>query len=202
MTTKSSAPVGRPCGFDREAALDTAMQLFWRHGYEGVSISDLTREIGVAPPSLYAAFGSKAELFRKVLELYLQRPASAALRAFTQDGPIRPAVELLLRNSVRAVTDPAYPPGCMIAAGLMQSGPDHIDLAETIAGLRKARCALIAARLQRAIDTGDLPPDTDPGAMARYLYAVTQGIAIQARDGAGPEELNAVVDMTMHNWPR
>jgi AcrR family transcriptional regulator len=201
MGKTSAVPLGRPCGFDRDAALDTAMQLFWRHGYEGVSISDLTREIGVAPPSLYAAFGSKAELFRKVLELYLQRPASTALRAFTQDGPIRPAVETMLRNSVRAVTDPNYPPGCMIAAGLMQSGPDHIDLAETIAGLRKARCAVIAARLQRAIDAGDLPTDTDPTALARYLYAVTQGIAVQARDGAAPDELNAIVDMTMRNWP-
>ncbi len=201
MEQKTAAPIGRPRGFDRGAALLTAMDLFWRHGYEGVSISDLTRAIGIAPPSLYAAFGSKAELYREVLVLYQQRPTGAAIRAFQQDGPIREMVATLLHNAVRAVTDPEYPAGCMITAGLLYCGSEHADLASTMAELRQNRCTAITDRLQRAIDVGELPAGSDAPTMARHLCAVMQGIAIQARDGATAGELQAVIDLTMRNWP-
>jgi AcrR family transcriptional regulator len=200
MKEKYPSPTGRPRGFNRDAALATAMRLFWRHGYEGVSIADLTQAIGIAPPSLYAAFGSKAELYREVLELYQRRPTGGATVTFQQDGPIAERVDALLRNAVRAVTDPDYPAGCMVTSGLLVCGPEHADLADAIADLRKARCAAITERLQRAIDAGELPAEPPAPARARYLCAVMQGIAIQARDGASAEDLHGIVDLAMREF--
>jgi AcrR family transcriptional regulator len=200
MEEKSAVMVGRPRGFDRDVALQTALELFWRHGYEGVSISDLTKAMGIAPPSLYGAFGSKAALYREALKLYQQRPTAVAIGAFQQDGPIRERVDALLRNTVRATTNPDHPAGCMITTGLLFCGSDIAELADTIAQLRAARCTAITARLQRAIDAGELPAGSGASGMARYLCAVMQGIAIQARDGASAEQLHAIVDVTMQNW--
>lgn len=178
------------------------MDLFWRHGYEGVSIADLTRAMGIAPPSLYAAFGSKAALFREVLDLYQRRPAAGAIQTFQQDGPIGQAVATLLRDTIKAVADPNFPTGCMITAGLLHCGAEHAELADAIAELRATRRRRIAARLQRAIDEGELPPDADATGIARYLSAVMQGISIQAHDGASVDELNAVADLALQNWAR
>jgi len=195
------ATIGRPRGFDREAALQTAMRLFWRHGYEGVSIADLTRAIGIAPPSLYAAFGSKAELYREVLALYQSRPTSQAMRSFQQDGPIRDRVAELLHATVVSATDPDTPGGCMVTAGLLYCAPEHAELAAATAELRQARCARITERLQRAIDAGELPAGADAATQARLLCAVLQGITIQARDGASAPQLHAVAAQAMRYWP-
>jgi AcrR family transcriptional regulator len=201
MEAKQTAVMGRPRCFDRAAALQTALVLFSRHGYEGVSIADLTRAMGIAPPSLYAAFGSKAALFREAVALYQQRPSGRAIQAFQQPGPIRERAETLLRHIAAAVTDPAYPPGCMVTAGLLYSGAEHADLAGAMTDLRTKRCTTIADRLQLAVDSGDLPAETDAPTMARYLVAVMQGMSIQARDGATARDLQALVDMTMRAWP-
>jgi AcrR family transcriptional regulator len=200
MKEKTAATIGRPRSFDRAAALQTALDLFWRHGYEGVSIADLTHAMGIAPPSLYGAFGSKAGLYREALALYQQRPTGSPIQVFQQDGPLREKVEALLRNSVRVATDPDHPPGCMITTGLLHCGSDTDALADIIAEIRATRCAAITARLERAITVGDLPAGSDAPGLARYLCAVMQGICIQARDGASAAELHALVDVTMENW--
>jgi hypothetical protein len=102
---------------------------------------------------------------------------------------------------VCAATDPRYPAGCMATAGMLNCGAEHEALADTMSGLRTSRCTAIASRLQKAVETGDLPPGTDALALARYLSAVIQGIAIQARDGATADELFTVVDVAMDRWP-
>jgi AcrR family transcriptional regulator len=201
MEAKQIAALGRPRCFDRDAALQTALMLFSRHGYEGVSIADLTRAMGIAPPSLYAAFGSKAELYRAAVALYQQRPSGRAIQAFQEPGPIRERVETMMRHIAVAVTDPDTPLGCMVTAGLLYSGAEHADLAAGMASLRIKRCTTITDRLQQAVDDGELPQETDAPAMARYLVAVMQGMSIQARDGATAADLQAVVDMTIRNWP-
>jgi AcrR family transcriptional regulator len=201
MEQKSATPGGRPRGFDRNDALQTAMMLFCKHGYEGVSIADLTKAMNIAPPSLYSAFGSKEALYREALALYQQRPGFEMLPEFQRDGPIRERVRTLLHDAVCAATDPDYPAGCMVTAGMLNCGAEHEALADTMSGLRTSRCTAIASRLQKAVETGDLPPGTDALALARYLSAVIQGIAIQARDGATADELFTVVDVAMDRWP-
>jgi AcrR family transcriptional regulator len=189
---------GRPRAFNRDEALHIAMKLFCKHGYEGVSIADLTAAMNISPPSLYAAFGDKETLFREALALYQQRPDLPQLAA---SGSIREQMKALLYDTVRAATDPNFPAGCMVSAGMLACRPEHEELADSIAGLRTARCDMIACHLQDAVASGELPADADTKAMGRYVMAVAQGVAIQAHDGASAEELFALVDVALRNWP-
>ncbi|GGC45187.1 TetR/AcrR family transcriptional regulator [Chelatococcus reniformis] len=177
---------GRPWSFDRDRAVETAMRLFWRHGYEGVSLGDLTKAIGVAPPSLYAAFGSKAGLFREALARYatgmgvLDMGASAAT--------LEQAVRRLLEGAARAVTAPERERGCMISSGLTTCHPDHEALAGDVAARRQAMREAIEEGLRPFVGAGETGP------LARHLAAVMQGMSVQARDGATPADLQEIVE--------
>jgi AcrR family transcriptional regulator len=198
MKHKPTMTPGRPREFDRDEALQIAMKLFCKHGYEGVSINDLTSAMSISPPSLYAAFGGKEALFREALALYQQRPDLPHLDA---KGTIRDQIKALLYDTVRAATDPDFPAGCMVSAGMLACRPEHEELADSVADLRTARCNMIAGHLQDAVANGELPPDADTKAIGRYVMALAQGIAIQAHDGASAAELFALVDVALQNWP-
>ncbi len=117
---------GRPREFDRDAALEKAMMLFWRHGFEGVSVAQLTEAIGIAPASLYSAFGNKADLYKEALELYLRRVTVQATYTLETDLPIRETVGELLKSAVLSVTDDAAGiRGCMISLGMLFHAPDN-----------------------------------------------------------------------------
>jgi AcrR family transcriptional regulator len=189
---------GRPRAFDRDAALQVAMKLFCKHGYEGVSIADLTQAMHISPPSLYAAFGGKEALYREALAVYLQR---ADLPHIENQGAIRDRVETLLRDMVRAATDPGYPAGCMVTAGMLNCGAEYQALAGTLTELRNDRRQEFACHLRQAVARGELPPETDIDATSRYIAALIQGIAIQAKDGASQAELFALVDVAISHWP-
>ena len=201
MGEKSVTSPGRPRGFDRDEALRIALRLFWRHGYEGVSIADLTQAMGINAPSLYAAFGNKAALYREVLALYRNRPGAQGAPALREDDPVRDGIEAMLRNAVRSATDPSTPGGCMITTGLLTCGAEHASLAGMVAAMRAERLAAVTKRLQRAVEAGELPPGTDVAALTRYVIAVMQGVCILARDGASADEMHAVVDIAMRTWP-
>ncbi|WP_420959653.1 TetR/AcrR family transcriptional regulator [Brucella sp. IR073] len=179
---------GRPWSFDRDKAVEIAMRLFWRHGYEGVSVGDLTKAIGIAPPSLYAAFGSKAGLYREALGRYEETLGLLKVPAIAAAKTLGEAVRLLLEAAVRAVTDPEREPGCMISSGMVECQPDHAALAREAAERRAAMCERIAQALQPFAGKEELPR------LARHLAAVMQGISIQARDGATREELQEIVE--------
>lgn len=164
------------------------MRLFWRHGYEGVSVSDLTEAIGVAPPSLYAAFGSKAGLFREALERYERGCGAFDLSGFDEAARLDQAVRGMLGSAIRAVTDPDRERGCMISSGMIASGADHEGLARDLADRRRATREAIDLKLRRWLS------ESDAASVARYLAVVLQGLSIQARDGATTAELEAVVD--------
>lgn len=187
MKQSAKSRGGRPWSFDRHEAVEKAMRLFWRHGYEGVSVGDLTREIGIAPPSLYSAFGSKAGLYHEVLERYEEQFGSIdeAVRAV---GSLEEAVRTLLEGAVRAVTHRDWERGCMISSGMIACHPDHASLARDAAVRREAMRRRIAEAIQPFAD-----PQTAQR-LSRYLAAVMQGISIQARDGATSEELREIVD--------
>lgn len=179
---------GRPWSFDREQAIETAMRLFWRHGYEGVSIGDLTKQIGIAPPSLYAAFGSKAELYREAVARYEETLGRLDVASVKSAASLAEAVRVLLEGAVRAVTDPHRERGCMISSGMIACHPEQASLVRDAAARRDAMRERIAEALRPFADAQEVRR------LARHLAAVMQGISIQARDGSTPTELQEIVE--------
>jgi AcrR family transcriptional regulator len=196
---KATAILGRPRAFDNGKALDRAMLVFWRKGYLGTSLFDLTRAMGVNRPSLYAAFGNKASLFRKALDRYSKVPAvylSEALREPTA----RAVVERLLHGVVDLLTDPRTPATCLWVHGALSCG--DLPLRKEFAAQRAAGQAELRTRLQRAIAQGDLPADADVDALARFVQTVNFGLTVQASTGATRRELLRVVATALQAWPK
>jgi AcrR family transcriptional regulator len=174
--------------------------LFWRKGYEGTSLSDLTEALRITRPSLYAAFGNKEELFRQVLDRYDERTAGFLVGSI--EAPTARAVaEGLLRGAANFHADPNNPPGCLMVHGSLvgsdSSDPLRVETRNRRALLREA----IRRRLERALATGDLPPGSDSTALASYVVAVMRGMAVEAASGASGEDLHQIVDVAMVAWP-
>ncbi len=194
-------PIGRPRSFDEAAALEAAMHVFWRKGYEGASLADLTEAMGINKPSLYAAFGDKEELFRRVLERYEQGPASYVGNAL-QAATARDAMERLLQGTVNVCTDPAHPRGCLMVHGALVCSNESETVREELSVRRETGEKLIQSRLKRAQEEGDLPRHVNAGDLARYVATVIRGISVQAADGATREELRQVIQIAMKAWPQ
>lgn len=194
-------PRGRPRAFDREVALDRAMHLFWEQGYETTSVAELTAAMGIAPPSLYAAFGDKEGLFRAVVERY-ETCVGGGLRAALDGAPTaRDAVAGLLAATAASIADGSHPPGCLLVLSATRCSAAGAAVGADLAARRRAAGDAIRARIDRGIAEGDVPAGTDAGALARFYATVVQGLSIQALDGAAPGELAAVVEAAMRAWP-
>jgi AcrR family transcriptional regulator len=192
---------GRPREFDMEQALDAAMFLFWRHGYEGTSMSALAEAMGINMPSVYAAFGDKPSLFAKALDRYLQRPASYlpnALKAPTA----REATERLFAGAVNMVMHPSHPDGCLLVQGALASGPDVDSIKQRLSQGRASAENAVRLRFQRAIEEGDLTPDADPARLARYVITIVWGMSVQAAGGATRSQLKDIAKMALQSWPQ
>ncbi|WP_199433984.1 TetR/AcrR family transcriptional regulator [Qaidamihabitans albus] len=192
---------GRPRRFDRDAALRTAMRLFWERGYEGTSMTDLTTAMGIGSPSLYAAFSCKEALFREAVALYNETEGAVPRRMLHEEPTARRAVEALLRISADAYTDPATPPGCLVVLGAANCTEENQGVREFLAGLRREDLAMLRARLDRGVSEGDLPAGTDTTALAAFYNTVLYGLSIQSRDGATRTELHDIVDTALAAWP-
>lgn len=193
---------GRPLSFNRQAALHTALHMFWAQGYEGTSIADLVSAMGIAPPSLYSAFGSKEQLYLEAIELYLQGPGSFIKHALEQTHSAHDFIQQMLRNAAAEFTTHSHPPGCIVSTGLVASGALHHKMAQNMRDLRSATLDAIGCRLEAARALGELPINSDCPGMSRFFAAIIQGMSIQARDGATPEELQAMINLAMASWPR
>ena len=191
---------GRPREFDADEALDKALHVFWRRGYEGTSLSDLTEAMGISRPSLYAAFGNKEELFRRAMDRYSNGPAAYTHEAL-KEGTARGVVERLLRATADSLTDPCNPPGCLGVQGALSCGEAAQSVKEELCARRAASEAALKERLERAKVEGDLPDGAEPADLARYIATVTQGMSVQASGGASRCDLHKVVDMTLKTWP-
>jgi AcrR family transcriptional regulator len=199
-STPTSGRAGRPREFDPDDALERAVEVFWRQGYEGTSLAELTEAMGINRPSLYAAFGNKESLFRKALDRYADEHLAFS-RAALEEPTARAAVEALLRGFVASVTNPRTPPGCLTVNGALASGPDAESIRAELTARRLGGEAALRARLKRAQQEGDLARDADPADLARYINTVAQGVAVQAAGGAGRRQLERVVDLALRAWP-
>ncbi|HYH28881.1 MAG TPA: TetR/AcrR family transcriptional regulator [Pseudonocardia sp.] len=191
---------GRPRGFDRDEALRRAMESFWEHGYEGTSIGELCTAIGIRPPSLYAAFGSKEALFREAVALYEGMEGEPPLRALRDAPTAREGIEAMLRANVRSYTAPGRPTGCMVVLAATTYTPSTAGIRDFLTEQRRAGTAAVRERLVRGQADGDVPPGADTGALAAYVMSVQYGLSLQARDGAGRAELDTVVDCLSAGW--
>jgi AcrR family transcriptional regulator len=193
-------PMGRPREFDIDQALDRALKVFWRKGYEGTTLPDLTKAMGINRPSLYAAFGSKEGLFRKALDRYDEGPA-AYIRKALKEPTARAVVERLLGGAIDVLTDRRNPRGCLMVQGALACGEAAESIRRELVSRRLAGEAAIRERFERALADGDLPDDSRPADLARYVVAVLQGIAVQAAGGARRAELQRVAEMALRAWP-
>jgi AcrR family transcriptional regulator len=192
-------PTGRPREFDVDQALDRALRVFWRKGYEGTTLAELTEAMGINRPSLYAAFGSKEELFHRALDRYAEGPG-AYVREALNEPTARAVAERLLGGTIDLATDRRNPRGCLIVQGALACGEAADSVRRELAARRSAGEAAIRQRFERALADGDLPVDSSPADLARYLVAVIHGISVQAAGGASRAELRRVSTMALRAW--
>jgi AcrR family transcriptional regulator len=191
--------MGRPREFDVDEALDRAMKVFWQKGYEGTTIPDLTDAMGINRPSLYAAFGSKEELFRKAVDRYAENQGCFMEDAL-KEPKARTVAERLLAGAINLVTDRKNPKGCLMVQGALACGEGAESLRNELISRRLSREAALRQRFERAKLEGDLPLDFHPADLARFVIALIQGIAVQAAGGASRTELQRVAEIAMKAW--
>ncbi|MDP4534756.1 TetR/AcrR family transcriptional regulator [Alkalimonas collagenimarina] len=202
MSVVSCTPhVGRPRAFDMTTALEKALEVFWRNGYDGTSLSDLTEAMGINKPSLYAAFGNKEQLFLKAIEFYENRSCSFFLPALEKPTAYQVA-EHMLYGAAMNMTDKEHPQGCVVVQGALSCSEAAAPVKEALMNRRVEGEQKLCERLKRAIAEGDLPAGANAEVLARYLGTVLQGMAIQANNGATSEQLRQVAQMTLQAFPR
>lgn len=193
-------PGGRPRKFDVEDALDRALAVFWEHGFEGASLSDLTDAMRINRPSLYAAFGNKDELFRRVLDRYVEGPGGYASRALELPRA-RDVLEALIYGAVDLTAGPDSPRGCLNVRCAQACGPDGEVARREAQARRKLAQAQLTRRLRRAATEGDLSADVDPADLARYVHTICDGIAVQAAGGTSRAALRRIAARAMGGLP-
>lgn len=176
------------------------MRLFWAKGFDGASMADLTAVMGINPPSLYAAFGSKEALFREATDLYSETEGVGIWRSLHQSATARQAVEGFLRESAAAFSRAGDPPGCLIVLGALNANGNNAAICEDLRQRREANVAELRTRLEAAVREGELRAGIDCEAIAVFYVTVQQGMSIQARDGASHARLLAAADGAMAAW--
>jgi Transcriptional regulator len=177
------------------------MRVFWQHGYEATSISQLTRAMGINPPSLYAAFGDKRALFSAAVRRYREHTGEATARAFAEERTARDVVARLLREFAAEYTRTDQPRGCMVVTAATNCGPENADVKAELQAMRADTRQAIEDRIADDVRRGILPDTVDPAALAAYYAAVIQGMSIQAVDGADRATLEQIATLAMAAWP-
>jgi len=192
------ATMGRPREFDTEKALDKALDVFWRNGYEGTSISELTQAMGISPPSLYAAFGNKEKLFHSALDRYAE-VRKQVWAELMKEPTARAMMECLFDRVIEFYVDETNPNCCMLVK-LSTAERDKV-LAEHLCAKRAEAEAMLVERFTTAKTDGELPNDIEPGDLAGYFMTVLDGLSVRASAGAKRDELHKVASLAMRGWP-
>jgi AcrR family transcriptional regulator len=193
--------IGRPRSFDRDEALESAIAVFWEHGYDATSISLLTNALGIGAASLYAAFGDKRALFLEALDRYLHTYGAFTGRALAEEATARGAVERLLYEAADAYTRPDRPHGCLLITATTNCSPQSAGIAVHLRELRAMGTRALQGKIAAAARSGEIPAQTDDQALATFYSAVIQGMSAQARDGATAAELRQIATAALQAWP-
>ena len=200
MKNDACSARGRPRKFDPAQALDRALEVFWRKGYEGASLGDLTGAMGINRPSLYAAYGNKEALFRKVLDRYAER-TEAKFRHCLEAPTAREVAARLLGLVAESAACPQGPRACLLVGGSLTCGDEAERMRQELVRRRGLSENALRQRFERARAEGDLPPDACPDDLARFLATVQQGMSVQAVGGACRESLDRVAAVALRAWP-
>ncbi len=192
----TATKMGRPRGFDRDKALEIAMNLFWKHGYDGVTVSGLAAAMGINRPSLHAAFGGKEDLYRAVLKHYMDVPSSYARAAFAIPDT-HAALISLLKGAAKNTTSVDTRRGCLMTLGATIGSIDSAEVREEAALVRKDAEEQIRLRLDEGKRNGHLPADAEIDVVASFVATVVFGMAIKAVGGASRKELERVAEFAM-----
>ena len=192
--------MGRPRSFDMDKALDEAMEVFWRHGYDGASISELTKAMGINPPSLYAAFGNKEGLLRAALDRYTQKHGQHMTWVLA-GATAHEVAERYLTSTAEIHTEPGKPPGCLLVQGGLVCGTGSENVPFEFASRRAQVESDLRDRFERAKVEGDLPESADPAALASFLGCATSGMGIMASAGADRDALRQVAQVALSAFP-
>lgn len=201
MLEKVNKLRGRPRVFDMDEALDKALEIFWKRGYEGASIAELTETLGINKPSLYAAFGNKEELFNKTLSRYVAGPVAFIQEAINQPSAYEVA-QSFLTKAVEFFTDTKHPKGCLIVQAALSVSADSLLVQDLLTKYRYSYEKQLAKRFEKAKEEGDLPTDANAETLAKFLSTLHQGMSVQVTSGASKEELMQVVEFALKSWPR
>ena len=192
------AKTGRPISFDKDAALEAAMLLFWERGYEGTSMADLNQAMGLNPSSIYAAFGDKHALFSLAVQRYMETQAQYAKKAL-EEPTLETVVRALFDNTIEFLTTPGHPPTCMTLAGAVGCSVDATPARDIMTEIRKQNEAAIRKRFLQARRSGELSKDINVEDYTRYLSTILAGLSIQAVNGSTKAELMRTAQMALRH---
>lgn len=191
---------GRPREFDYDQALTKAMHVFWKKGYEGTSMPDLTEAMGMNRPSIYSAFGNKEELFSKALELYQKNAGENFVKALAAPK-LHDAIENFLLVTANAVSCTESPKGCLLVQGALACS-DEAEAAKNLAlSHRQDMTSMLHDRFKKGLKDGDLPAKTNTEGLARFYATVMHGMSIQSASGASCKELKEIVKNALQALP-
>lgn len=191
---------GRPLCFDRDIALEKALELFWNKGYEGTQLVDLTESMGINPPSFYASFGSKEKLFYECVQLYSDTIGYKTIQSLSKELKVRDAIREMLEAVIHNATS-TKSGGCLMVLGIVNCSQDNIHIWEYLKKERIKVKELIETRLKQAIIDKELPLDSNTHSLSEFFLGVTQAISFQARDGATKEQLTLLIDPSLAILP-
>lgn len=184
---------GRPREFDEQEALRSAMLVFWKKGYRHTSIEDLTDELGINRPSLYAAFGDKAALFRLALDLYVEEYGKTIAEELNRSPEIMPAMAAFLRRSLACFSDKSLPGGCLVG---VHAGDTELDPAARARLLKISQLTenALSERFRAAIESGEIDRKHSASKLSALTYCVLSGLSQATRSGASRRKLNGIVE--------
>lgn len=192
---------GRPRTFSREKALEKALGVFWRKGYDPATMSELCGAMEINPPSLYAAFGNKAQLFLEAVKHYEDVYWDATWIRMGESVEIREGMAAFFREAAGILTSQDVPCGCMVISGATNVSPESQMVNDELRILRKEGRDFILIRLQRALKEKQLPSGTDLEGLASALNTFLEGMSLQARDGMSRRELENIAEIGMALLP-